>query len=165
VHVVSERLHARGKPFGVRLDVSVRRPVSLPAIVHVEVAVASIPQAAAHQATGHFPQHCLVNVAAELVPGTPAHHRCLAHAIEKACDSRPHSCRGHYCTIGRAAPLVKFGGLARDRPVGVDSSGLWVNGTGCVVDLRFLGTQVRVARTSKESSGERRPPTGRSRGR
>ena len=88
MHVVSERLHARGKLFGVRLDVPVRRPVSLPAIVHVEVAVASTPQAAAHQTTGHFPQHCLVNVAAELVPGTPAHRRCLAHAIEKACDSR-----------------------------------------------------------------------------
>jgi len=99
VHVVSERLHARGKLFGVRLDVSIGCSVSLPAIVHVEVAVASIPQAGAHQTTGDLPQHCLVNVAAELVPGTPAHRRSLAYAIEKACDSQgvpqPQGCGSH----------------------------------------------------------------------
>eukprot|EP00964_Phaeocystis_antarctica_P095171 scaffold61712_cov69-Phaeocystis_antarctica.AAC.17 len=55
VHVVSECLHARRKLLGVRLDVSVGCSVSLPAIVHVEVAVASIPQAGAHQTTGHLP--------------------------------------------------------------------------------------------------------------
>ena len=81
VHVVGERLHARGEALGVGHDRARRLAAHLPAVVDHDVLVAGVLHAARHDGVGGLPDERLAHVAAELVPAVPAHRRRERQAV------------------------------------------------------------------------------------
>src|ERR1044071_4938967 len=73
MNVISERLHSGRKSLRIRLDVSLRISIDLPAIVDDEIDVTGISHAARHHRVSHFLDELFAHVAGELVPTVPAH--------------------------------------------------------------------------------------------
>jgi hypothetical protein len=81
MNVISERFHSVWKSLWIRLDVSLRVSIDLPAIVDDEVEVTGVSHAARHHRISHFLDELLAHVAGKLVPTIPAHRRRFGEAV------------------------------------------------------------------------------------
>ena len=70
-----------GKRGGIRLDIVIGISALSPAVVHVDVLVAESNQCTAHEDIGCILDDGLVDFAAEMVPGVPAHWRHAPQAV------------------------------------------------------------------------------------
>ena len=82
MHVIGQRLHTAREPFGIALRKTVGVAFGgVPAVVDIEVNVSGLGQPRLDQRVGHFADHPLIDVAAELVPRAPAHRRRIGQAF------------------------------------------------------------------------------------
>src|SRR5256712_10406766 len=75
MNVVRERLHPRGKSFGVSDDSPLRIATYLPAVVDVHILVAGRLHAAGDHRVCHLTNEFVAHVTAKLVPTVPTHGR------------------------------------------------------------------------------------------
>ena len=75
VDVIGECLHTGRETLRIRDDIAVGIAVHLPAVVDDDVFVAGVGHAGGGHRIGHLLDELLADVAAELVPGVPAHRR------------------------------------------------------------------------------------------
>ena len=80
--VVGQSLHTGRKALGVRLNEAPLVPLSMPAVIDVDVLVASILHPGRDHRIGGLSDELLVDVAGEGVPTVPAHRRRLGQILE-----------------------------------------------------------------------------------
>ena len=81
VEIVGQSLHPRRELLRVLVDKALRIPLSVPAVVQVEIDISGIHKAVLDHLVGDVLDQGLVDIRLELVPGTPPHLRRVSQSF------------------------------------------------------------------------------------